>query len=305
MKKILSLLVLSVLLVSLFSCGGSEKKAEAYLGLGHEIVHDDGGNMPYMYLYAAAVIVDGANSTVISVALDVYMARAEIGENGVVTEGSAEFVNSAAGMGSAEFNMIFSEVATAVAGKTASEIEALITDNTMQEIAAMCKAIAYAVKTAKSACGKTDKPGVALAGNLTATSADFIAGTNGSIKATVDFMAVALDADNKVTGAALDTAQDLTREFDPTGALVDPAADFKTKREKKYVYGMKPASGIKLEWFEQAENFCEYLRGKTSTEIGSIGVANGYPTEDALLSGCTMGISGYITVAVAAVAAAN
>ena len=305
MKKILSLLVLSVLLVSLFSCGGGEKKAEAYLGLGHEIVHDDIENMPFMYVFAAAAIVDSANSTVISVALDAYMAMAVIGENGVVTNESTQSVNSAAEMGGAEFDAMVSEIATAVAGKTASEIEALITAETEEETAAMYKAIAYAVKTAKSACGKSDKPGVALTGALTATSADFIASTNGSIKATVEFMAVALDAEGKVTGAALDTAQNLTREFDATGALVDPAANFKTKREKKYDYNMKPASKIGLEWFEQAENFCEYLRGKTSTEIGSIGVANGYPTEDALLSGCTMGISGYITVAVAAVAAAN
>lgn len=305
MKKILSLLVLSVLLVSLFSCGGAEKKAEAYLGLGHEIVHDDIENMPFMYVFAAAAIVDSANSTVISVALDAYMAMAVIGENGVVTNESTQSVNSAAEMGGEEFDAMVSEIATAVAGKTASEIEALITAETEEETAAMYKAIAYAVKTAKSACGKSDKPGVALTGALAATSADFIASTNGSIKATVEFMAVALDAEGKVTGAALDTAQNLTREFDATGALVDPAADFKTKREKKYDYNMKPASEIGLEWFEQAENFCEYLRGKTSTEIGSIGVANGYPTEDALLSGCTMGISGYITVAVAAVAAAN
>ena len=175
---------------------------------------------------------------------------------------------------------------------------------TEEETAAMYKAIAYAAKTAASDCAKTDKPGVALSGSLTATSADFIAGTKGSIKATVDFAAVAVDAEGKVTGAAYDTAQTLTREFDATGALVDPAANFKTKREKKFEYGMKDASSIKKEWFEQAEGFCAYLRGKSASEIGNIGVANGYPTESALLSSCTIALAGMIPVAVAAVNAA-
>ncbi len=304
MKKILSLLILSVLLVSLFSCGGGEKKAEAYLGLGHEIVHDDIEGMPFMYVFAAAAIVDSSNDTVVSIALDAYMSMAVIGENGTVGNDATQSVNSAAEMGGAEFDEMVSEIATAVAGKTASEIEALITSETEEEVAFMYKAIAYAVKTAKSPCAKADKPGIALVGSLEAVGADLLAGTNGSIKANVDLMAVAVDADAKVTGAALDSIQNLTREFDATGALVAPG-EIKTKREKGYDYNMKPASEIGLEWFEQAENFCEYLAGKNATEIGAIGVANGYPTEDALLSGCTMGIGGYITVAVAAVNAAD
>jgi hypothetical protein len=144
---------------------------------------------------------------------------------------------------------------------------------------------------------------VALAGKLSATSADFLQVIDGSISANVDFMAVAVDANGRVTGAALDAIQKLSRTFDATGALAAPTA-VKSKRELGYDYGMKIASGIGLEWFEQAESFSEYLRGKTAAEIGAIGVANGYPTEQALLSGCTMGIGGFLTVAVAAATAA-
>ena len=272
MKKILSLLVLSVLLVSLFSCGGGEKKAEAYLGLGHEIIHDGMDSMPILGIYAAAAIVDGETKAVISFAIDGYMAAAPV-VNGAIAEGTAQSIDSLfeGSEGDEEFEAVMAEISTAVVGKTASEIEAFAASSDVDEdTAPVYKAIAYAAKTAASACGKADKPGVALKGALTTANADALAGTNGSIKATVEFMAVALDADNKVTGAALDTAQNLTREFDATGALVDPASGFKTKREKQYDYNMKPASGIKLEWFEQAENFCEYLRGKTSTEIGTI-----------------------------------
>ena len=60
----------------------------------------------------------------------------------------------------------------------------------------------------------------------------------------------------------------------------------------------------KRHWLAQAEGFCAYLSGKTAEEIGAIGVANGYPTEDALLSSCTIAISGMIAVSVAAATAA-
>ncbi len=301
MKKILSLLVLSILLVSLFSCGGKEK-AEAYLGLGHEVVNQDMGAMPMICVFAAAAVVDGETDAVIAIDVDAYMARAAI-NGGTVVEGSKQSVDSAAAMGGADFDAMISELSTDVVGKTASEIEALITAETAEEEAAMLKAIAYAAKTAEAPCKKADKPGVALKGTLSTADADALAETNGKISADVDFAAIALDANGKTSAAALDSFKGLAREFNATDALVAPAAA-KTKRELGYDYNMKGASGIGLEWFEQAENFCEYLVGKTATEIGAIGVANGYPTEDALLSGCTMGISGYIAVSVAAATAA-
>ena len=298
MKKLLSLLLLSVLLVSLFSCGGKEK-AEAYLGLGHEVVHRDVNGMPMLCVFAAAAVIDGKTDAVIAIDVDAYMAMAAI-SGGAVAEGATQSVDSVAAMGGADFDAMLSELAGTVVGKTASEIEALITAETAEEEAAMLKAIAYAAKTAEAPCKKADKPGVALKGSLSTVNADAIQETNGKISADIDFAAVALDADGKVTAAALDSIKGLAREFDATGALVDPASDFKTKREKKFDYGMKDISSIKKEWFEQAEGFCAYLVGKTAEGIGAIGVEGGYPTEEALLSSCTMGISGYIAVAVAA-----
>lgn len=301
MKKLLSLLILSVLLVSLFSCGGKEK-AEAYLGLGHEVVHQEGNNgMPMICVFAAAAVIDGKTDAVIAIDVDAYMAMAAI--SGGAIEGEGMSFDSVAAMGGADFDAMLSELAGTVVGKTASEIEALITAETAEEEAAMLKAIAYAAETAEAPCKKADKPGVALKGSLSTVDADAMQETNGKISVDVDFAAVALDADGKVTAAALDSFKGLAREFDATDALIAPAPA-KTKRELGYDYHMKGASSIGLEWFEQAEGFCAYLVGKTADEIGAIGVEGGYPTEDALLSSCTMGIAGYIAVAVAAANAA-
>lgn len=297
MKKLLSLLILSVLLVSLFSCGGKEK-AEAYLGLGHEVVHQEVNGMPMICVFAAAAVIDGKTDAVIAIDVDAYMAMAAI-SGGAVAEGASQSVDSVAAMGGADFDAMLSELA----GKTASEIEALITAETDEVEAAMLKAIAYAAKNADTPCKKADKPGVALKGSLSTVNADAIQETNGKISVDVDFAAVALDADGKVTAAALDSFKGLAREFDATDALIAPAPA-KTKRELGYDYNMKGASSIGLEWFEQAEGFCAYLVGKTADGIGAIGVEGGYPTEDALLSSCTMGIAGYIAVAVAAANAA-
>lgn len=299
MKKLLSLLVLSVLLVSLFSCGGKEK-AEAYLGVGHEVVHPEVGGLPMIYVFAAAAVIDGKTDAVIAIDVDAYRARAEI-DGGAVNE--SQSVDSVAAMVGADFDAMLSELAGTVVGKTASEIEALITAETAEEEVAMLKAIAYAAETAEAPCKKADKPGVALKGTLSTVNADALQETNGKISADIDFAAVALDANGKTSAAALDSFKGLAREFDANDALIAPTAT-QSKRELGYGYGMKGASSIGLEWFEQAEGFCAYLVGKTADGIGAIGVEGGYPTEDALLSSCTMGIAGYIAVAVAAANAA-
>ena len=301
MKKILSLLLLSVLLVSLFSCGGGEKKSEAYLGLGHVIDHEEYPGNPVHFVYVAAAVIDGKEETVISIALDAYMATATVGEGGICEEGSAESATASA-IGADSFKAMIADITEKVVGKTADEIEALGEAETEDEVAHMYTALAYAVRTAKSPCAKTDKPGVAIAGKMSVKNADPLSETNGNVTSEIDVAAVALNADGKVSGAAID-AMTVKREFDASGTLIAPAA-VKTKRELGYDYGMKEISGIKREWFEQAEGFCAYLSGKTAEEIGAIGVANGYPTEDALLSSCTIAISGMIAVSVAAATAA-
>jgi hypothetical protein len=63
-----------------------------------------------------------------------------------------------------------------------------------------------------------------------------------------------------------------------------------TKRGKGDAYGMKAASSIKKEWYEQADAFDSYAVGKTAAELAKLSVGGDGKTD--AVSGCTMAISG-------------
>ena len=78
--------------------------------------------------------------------------------------------------------------------------------------------------------------------------------------------------------------------------------DFQTKKELGDEYGMKAASGIGKEWFEQAAVMEEYLVGKTAKGVLEIAVDESEkPTDPDLLAGVTVSIGGYQTAAAKAV----
>ncbi len=79
--------------------------------------------------------------------------------------------------------------------------------------------------------------------------------------------AVILDDNGVIVAIDFDVAQ--TRvEFDPEGALVtDLTAEIKSKTELEEGYGMRGASPIGKEWFEQAAAFEAYCVGKPAAEV--------------------------------------
>jgi hypothetical protein len=79
--------------------------------------------------------------------------------------------------------------------------------------------------------------------------------------------AVTVDKDGKIVACSLDTAQTAVN-FDASGVITsDLGAEVKSKVEKKDEYGMRRASGIGKEWFEQAEAFSKWCIGKTVSEV--------------------------------------
>ncbi len=95
---------------------------------------------------------------------------------------------------------------------------------------------------------------------------------------------VATDADGKIVYSNLDVAQIYSK---------DGKAIVETKAELKDAYAMKPASGIKKEWFEQAKAFEDWAKGKTADEVAKVetmdyhgGKAPNKGTD--LAAGCTM-----------------
>ncbi len=128
---------------------------------------------------------------------------------------------------------------------------------------------------------------------ISVSTASSKAGT-AQVDATV--AAVVLDADGKIVAADMDVAQ---TKMDITDGVANTAdIDFRTKKEKKEDYNMKPASPIGKEWYEQAEAFCAYVIGKTGAEISALETKeeNGHnvAVDETLYAGCTMDITAFI-----------
>ncbi len=67
-----------------------------------------------------------------------------------------------------------------------------------------------------------------------------------------------------------------------------------TKNELGDDYGMKKASKIGKEWYEQAKAFADFVVGKTAEEVKAIAVdAEGTTTDADLVSSVTIGIDAF------------
>ena len=116
----------------------------------------------------------------------------------------------------------------------------------------------------------------------------------GKIQLDLDAAALTLKGET-VTSATIDSLQ-APVTFDETGIITSSLDAPKTKNELGFDYGMVAykASAIGKEWFEQAEYFCDYITGKTLTEVATIAVDEGTKTTDVdLATGCTIAIGGF------------
>lgn len=108
--------------------------------------------------------------------------------------------------------------------------------------------------------------------------------------------AVSMDKDGKVVGAVIDTAQ-VKIKFDAKGVVTNRNDELKTKQELKDGYGMKETSGIKKEWFEQANALAKWMVGKTADQISKFAVDDkGYPTDKDIRASVTVNVTEYLAV---------
>jgi len=108
--------------------------------------------------------------------------------------------------------------------------------------------------------------------------------------------AVATDKDGKVVGVIIDTAQ-VKIKFDAAGKVTNRDAALLTKQELKEGYGMKETSGIKKEWFEQANALATWMVGKTADQISKFAVnEKGYPTDKDIIASVTVNVTEYLAV---------
>ncbi len=113
---------------------------------------------------------------------------------------------------------------------------------------------------------------------------------------------VAFDAAGKVTHISVDTSQTKVN-FDENGAVTsDLKAPAKSKVELGDGYGMRKASSIKREWFEQMADFEKWMIGKTVAEIKALKVKQrdashtAVPDVPELTSTVTITVQDYIDV---------
>ena len=164
-------------------------------------------------------------------------------------------------------------------------------------------------KAVKNAVEVKDVASVGSAILTEVSGKDATAEKSGEAKANSTYGVVALDKDGKVVFTQTDIAQNAVK-FTTAGALDGEAMAVPTKGEKKDEYGMKKASAIGKEWFEQNQAFDEWTVGKTSNEISGMKVTTneGGKTVTAdkdLMTGCTMGVDSLQKVTVTAIAAAS
>ncbi len=140
-----------------------------------------------------------------------------------------------------------------------------------------------------------------LGSSTTNSPSDASADANGSIQYNTTYAGVALDANGAVVAVDIDVAQN-TAHFDTTGVVVD-ADPIDSKQDRKDDYGMRSASPIGAEWFEQAEAFEEYCVGQTPSDIAGMELDtenHGGPVD--LTSTCTIAVTDFINAITAACA---
>ena len=104
----------------------------------------------------------------------------------------------------------------------------------------------------------------------------------------LELAAVTLDDSDRITGCMTDSLQMKLAITD--GVFTTVSGPMESKRQAGDGYGMKEASGIKREWYEQADAFDTYVRGKTAAELAGTKLDDQGKTD--AISGCTIAVTG-------------
>ena len=127
------------------------------------------------------------------------------------------------------------------------------------------------------------------------SSGDATADGDGTAQVDTTVAVITLDGD-KVTSCYIDGVQ-ASVKFDAKGKITsDINADIASKNTLGDNYGMKSASSIGREWYEQAAAFASYVTGKTIADVGNIAVSEGKATDADLASSVTIRITNFIAL---------
>ena len=147
------------------------------------------------------------------------------------------------------------------------------------------------------------KTGLAIVAS-TEGSADASAEADGTAKFDVTLVAVTVDDNGVIQDCIIDNMNP-SLSFNAKGEIAAPA-EVLTKAELGDDYGMKVASSIGKEWYEQAEALAAYACGKTVEELKNGAISEtGAPADADLASSATMYLGGFVSAIEKAVANAT
>ena len=153
-----------------------------------------------------------------------------------------------------------------------------------------------APQTGESAGEGAVKTGLYLGTDLSSSkpAAD---GEDGLAQANINLVAVTISEDGVIDECVIDAVQSKVN-FDAAGAITtDLTAPVLTKKQLGDSYGMKKASAIGKEWYEQAAAFGAYVVGKTPDEVAGLAVTEEGKAGDAdLAASVTISIGGFQTL---------
>jgi len=321
MKKVLALLMVAVL--AIVAMTGCSKKAEpAKTGLS--VVTSLGKSTPatadaeglaQVDSFVVAVLV-GNDGKILDCQIDAAQTKINFSVEGKLTTDVASVIKSKQELGTEygmkaasaigkEWNEQADAFAKYVVGKTVDEVNGIaVTEDGLAgdadlaasisvHIGSFISGVASAVANAQDLGAKEgDALGLGVATSIS-RSADATADEAGVAEAYSYYTASTFDKDGKITSSFIDASQGSVN-FDTTGAITsDITVAPQTKQEIKDGYGMKAASSIGKEWYEQANAFAEYAKGKTSEELNGIALTEGVPSDADLAASVTVHVSSF------------
>lgn len=262
-----------------------------------------------------AVTVDG-NGVIDQCVIDSIQAKINFNTSGALTtpvdttfptknELGQDYGMIAASSIGREWNEQAAALAEYAQGKTAAELRTMavggdgkaadvdLASSVTLYIGGFVDAIEAAVSSAADlGASKGDRLGLAAVTEMS-SSKDASADGDGLAEAYATVAAVTFNG-GTVTSCCIDAVQSDVN-FDATGKITtDLSAAPRTKNQLGDAYGMIVASSIGKEWYEQAAAFCDYVTGKTVTEVMGLAVDEGGRAADVdLAASVTIGIGGF------------
>ncbi len=140
----------------------------------------------------------------------------------------------------------------------------------MKKLLSLTLALVLVLSVFAIASAEGNKHGLGMVTKI-GSIADATAEKAGAAQVNTTVCSVVLDAEGKIVSVIWDVQQTKI-QFSLEGKPVDLPEAPLTKLEKGEAYGMRKASEIGKEWFEQIAAFGEYVTGKTVEEVLSIPV---------------------------------